>query len=141
MQRHLIIAFVLIGIASTTQAKRNEIINRQPQQVGGDIGFKQIDVQQLNVEKANVGTTMTFRGSDAVTLYQVLPRVVGGQDQEETVGFVAHDQLHAVYVKCIKRQFNTKKGIAVPIENGPLCKIEIQENKLNLAPQELKWIN
>jgi hypothetical protein len=127
----------LVLISSISFAKK---IVREPQQVGGDVGMRDIEIHDIVTEKADVGTTMSFKGADASSLHAVLPTLASSENPQETTGFIAHDSNRAVVVKCIKNQFSDTRNAYEPVQGGPLCSVTIKEAPTRKAPSALRWI-
>lgn len=116
-------------------------IVRLPQQVGGDVGMRHIEVRDLTFKNAIVGTTMSFKGTDALSLYGTLPKVLIENDPEEATGFVATDKINAVSIKCQKSRYSEANQAYVRINGGPLCTIRINDGRsVHVQGAESKWI-
>ena len=128
------IAVLLLTVSA--QAKKS---TREPQQVGGDIGMRAIEVASMELKNATVGSAMSFRGSEAQSLYFALPKSFIEDDPEESSGFIAKGPQQSVLVKCVKNQI-TRNGTYKPVAGGPLCSVIIKTTPAEKTPPEIKWV-
>ena len=128
---------VLFAVVGCTTGKN---IDREPQQVGGDVGMKHINVDSLTMKNANLGTSMSFTGSQAESLYNSLPKSLIENDPEGTTGFVARGPANSLIVRCARNTFDSRLRQYVPFSKGPHCKITIEKTTPRLEIMQNKWV-
>ncbi len=134
--RNLIIG-CFFTVTSVGQAK----VLREPQQVGGDIGMRGINVLEMTLKKATIGTSISFDGQEATSFYSSLPKSIKVDDPEEATGFIAKDKMNTAVIKCVKNKYNPKRGLYEALPNGPHCTISIGSSTAKAIAPALKWIS
>ncbi len=109
-----------------------------PPVFANDGGMPYIEAQDLTFNKADIGSSISFRGPEATSLFNALP---GMDATGYNHGFTATGQKKAVVITCKTKSFDEKKEEFVTIANGPLCTIVVTE-KFVPSPDsdDSKWI-
>lgn len=117
-----------------------KLSTREPQQVGGDVGMRHINVDSLSMQNADVGMKIAFRGAEAESLYNSLPPPLSPDNPEEFVGFVARGKINSVLIRCARKKYDGDRNEYLPIGGGPLCTVSIEKTDSRTNILQNKWI-
>lgn len=129
----------VLGIAFVGCATE-KLIPREPQQVGGDVGMKHINVEALSLKNAGEGMKISFRGKEALSLYNTLPVSILSENPEEAAGFIARGKTHSVIVRCVSKRYDGTRKNYVAIHDAPLCTVTVEKAKPQADLMQNKWV-
>jgi hypothetical protein len=92
--------------------------------LANDSSIPYIEVNDLTFTNADVGTKITFKGADALSLFNALPM---NDVMNNTRGFTATGKKKSVAIHCSKGTYNEKTNGLDDIPGGPLCTISVDK--------------
>ena len=107
--------------------------------MANDSGMPYIEVQDLTFKQADIGTSITFRGPEAMSLFNSLP----SQNVLDNLrGFTATGKKKSVVIECSTEKWLEKQQTHVPIKDGPECQIRVEAvfNANDGERDNSKWI-
>lgn len=106
--------------------------------LANDSGMPYIEVNDLTFTDADIGTKISFKGEEAMSLYNALPTMDVYNIQR---GFTATGKKKSVRIVCEALKYNEKTDTAEKIAGGPLCSIEVAKVFTGTGGDDSKWIN
>lgn len=103
-----------------------------------DGGMPYIEVNDLTFTDADVGTKITFKGPEAMSLYNALPSM---DVMNSSRGFTATGKKKSVFIRCKALNYNEKTGEFDKISDGPVCSISVDKAFTGSGGDDSKWIH
>lgn len=106
--------------------------------MANDSGMPYIEVDQLTFKRAEIGTSIEFRGKEAASLFKALPNM----DVENSAhGFTATGQKKSVSIICMDKAWNDKENKFIAVSNGPICTVKVGPKFVRGEGDDSKWVN
>ena len=104
-----------------------------------DTSIPYIEVDDLTFTEADIGTKISFKGAEAMSLFNALPI---NDVMDSTRGFTATGKKKSVVINCSRTTWSEKKQDFDVISGGPVCTISVAKAMVKDGESDYqKWVN